>query len=58
MHKLTKMQYGGVFNVIRGVESIHEFESKVKLWLEIVNEKTQLIRSDCRLEQLLRVTVG
>jgi hypothetical protein len=27
-----------VFNVIRGLESIHEFESKVNLWLEIVNE--------------------
>jgi len=37
--KLTKMQNRGVFNVIRGLESIHEIESKVKLWLEIVNER-------------------
>jgi hypothetical protein len=35
----TKMQDRGVFNVVRGLENIHEFKSKVKLWLEIVNEE-------------------
>jgi hypothetical protein len=43
----------GVFNVIKRWECIHQFESKVKLWVESVNEETQLIRSNCTLELLL-----
>jgi hypothetical protein len=39
---MNKMQYMGLFNVIKRLECINEFESKVNLWLQSVNEEIQI----------------